>query len=88
MISKKDLLAFGFVENQEPSKVFYPLEKVIIAGQDKEEPVLSFVVENFNNQYSIGLISNDGHTIYLGGAETIEDLKVIEKSISDYKPNY
>lgn len=92
MISKEDLLEFGFVENKEPSKVIYPFEKVIleqeIEGQDDTEPVLSLVLERFNESVSIGLISNDGHTIYLNGIESIEDLKVIEKCISSYRPNY
>ncbi len=86
-ISKKDLIEFGFIEETGAAKVIYPYSKVLLADENTNEPALSLVVENYNQTAVFGIISHEGHTIYLSVA-SMNDLKIIEKSITGYKPNY
>lgn len=86
-ISKKDLIEFGFTEETGAAKAIYPYEKVLLAVEETNEPVLSLVVENYNQGAIFGIITQEGHTIYLSVA-SMDELKIIEKSITGYKPNY
>jgi hypothetical protein len=87
MIKKKDLIEFGFIEEVGAARVIYPYAKVLLADEDTGEPVLSLVVENFNQGLTFGIISQEGHTIYLS-ITSMDELRIIEKSIVAYKPNY
>lgn len=87
-LTKEDLLSFGLVETSGEERVWYPMKKVISVkdSDDKDAGELAICVTTQNNATELVLATPDG-CLYLG-AETIEELKVFEKCILSWEPNF
>jgi hypothetical protein len=85
-ITKESLIAFGMKVPNDGTEILYPLEKEL--GKDEFGGVLALVVTNENNRSELCLKLPGGDTLFLGGIKTIEELRIFEKSISSYQPNY
>lgn len=85
-ITKEELLAFGMKENEGEDKVLYPMSKVL--GEDEEGDTMEICVTLERNSQELALKTPHGDTLYLGGVESIEDLKTFEKCITEFEPNF
>lgn len=84
-ITKETLLEFGMVEVAGDEKFLTPMKKVL--GSNKEGD-LSIVVWMGRNSAELGILSPDGALTYINGIETIDELKIIEKAITEWEPPY
>ncbi len=93
-ITKESLIEFGMVvtNEEDPLRFIYPLEKVLTSENDpdNEDAVLkmSLVITNERNSSELALILPSGDTLFLGGIESIEELKIFEKAITSFEPVY
>jgi guanylate kinase len=83
-ITKESLLEFGMIQKDSP---IYPLEKVISVDDNPNEGHISICVTHVRNTSELCLMMPDGACIYIG-PESIEELKVFEKCILAWEPNY
>lgn len=89
-ITKEQLLEFGMKETTGDERLIFPMEKVISIPNDdaeEDEGKLAICVTQMRNQPELCLMMPDGACLYLA-AETIEELKIFEKCIASWEPNY
>ena len=90
IITSETLIQFGMKENKSGESRIFPLVKQIseISEEEKEEghTGLSICVTNLRNKAELCL-NMDGAILYLCPSN-IEELKIFEKCISSYEPNY
>ena len=84
MITKKQLLDFGFVENKGDDTIICPMEKVLLKS---EEGQLALVITHIRNQNDFAISTPTGEMIFVNGFESLAELKVIEKSITGWEGN-
>lgn len=88
-ITFDSLVEFGMTAPTDGSEILFPLEKVLnenldVADGDK----IAICVSRENNSHQLCLKLPGGDTLWLLGAEHIEELQVIEKCITSFEPNY
>lgn len=86
-ITKQALLEFGFNHQIGGAEALFPMEKVLIKAIRGEKDLVLAVAQN-NSGSVIVLICPDGIVIALGGVESMEDLAVIERCITDFELPY
>lgn len=88
LITKESLIEFGMKENEGDAKVIFPFEKILSQEPDEEGNNLSLVITNMRNVAELALMLPDGGILYLGGIQSIEELEIFEKAITEYEPNF
>jgi hypothetical protein len=86
MITKKQLIEFGMRETKGDERLFHPMKK-IISVSNEENQELSICVTSMRNVEELCLFLPDGSTLYLM-PKTITELKIFEKCIESWEPNY
>jgi hypothetical protein len=87
MITKEELLEFGMEEVPEESAAPFIMEKPLAPPGEKERFIIGVTTMYNTPEIAIELPMMGG-TIYLGGVETIDELRAIEKGISRYEPGF
>lgn len=85
MINKEQLLEFGMMELTGDDAIICAMEKVL---SETNEGKVSIAITTFRNTPELVLWLPGGHQVFLGGVTSIEDLKVIERCVTEYEPNY
>lgn len=80
-ITKEELLDFGMFEVQGNESILSPMKKVI---HRKDGELMSIVLWTGRNIPELCIFSTDGVLIYLD-VDSIQELEVIEKSISEWE---
>ena len=86
MITKEKLIEFGMVETSGDESLLMPLKKVI--AEDAEDGCeMSIGLSLVRNVPELCLLMPSGDCLFLV-VETIEELKIFEKCIASWEPNY
>lgn len=84
MITQQDLFDYGFTENKDSDSIIFPYEKIIA---ENEEGVLGLVVTTIQGQEDIAIVTPTGELIFVSAIKDLEQLKVIESSITGWDGN-
>ena len=89
MITKEQLLEFGFIEVEDDSKIMFPFKKVLSEPNedDDEQGELALVISRLRNGTDFCIITPTGEMIYVNGAKNLEELKIVEQSITGWEGN-
>ena len=82
-MTKEELKNFGMIEQDDPIIL---MEKVL-SEENEEGEKIALVVTRERNTPQLALIIPDG-MLFLGGAKSVNDLRVIEDCITEYEPFY
>lgn len=86
LITRETLKAFGMEET--PNNGFHFCKKTLSEPTEENEGEINLVIANYFGAQIPALHLPGGGTLWLGAVSCIEDLRVIEKIITSYEPNY
>lgn len=84
-ITEQELLDFGFVKSNQVDNVIYPYLMNLGENTDNGDRMDLAVSVEFGNPVLV-VCMPDGDLI-LGGIETIEELRIVKKAITEYAPH-
>lgn len=88
LISFDELIEFGMIkETDEANALICPMYKQLFEPEEGQEFGLSIGCWLVDQQYNLAIITPNADAIILGAVESIEQLKVIEKSITGFDPS-